>query len=154
MDVPIQTPAFFQNESLPEGAELVGWAALVEFFGVRAPVRQLSCVSGKHVGGNKRLEGPWELFDKRYRPEPTLLSHLTFALRHESMDLLILKRVLEAAPQSALIEIVQAAPTGTIARRIWFFYETLTGNRLDLPDAPAVTAIDALDPAQYIACST
>ena len=150
MDIPLQTPAFFQNEPLPEGAELVGWAALVEFVGVRAPVRQLSCVSGKHVGGNKRTEGPWELFDKRYRPEPTLLGHLTFALRHESMDLLILKRVLEAAPQSALTRIVQAAPTGAIARRIWFFYETLTGNRLDLQDAPAVTAIDALDPAQYI----
>ncbi|MDZ4137688.1 MAG: hypothetical protein U1D66_02285, partial [Erythrobacter sp.] len=150
LDIPLQTPAFFQNEPLPEGAELVGWAALVEFFGVRAPVRQLSCVSGKHVGGNKRPEGPWELFDKRYRPEPTLLGHLTFALRHESMDLLILKRVLEAAPQSALTRIVQAAPTGAISRRIWFFYETLTGNRLDLPDAPAVTAVDALDPAQYI----
>lgn len=48
------------------------------------------------------------------------------------------------------IDIVQAAPTGAIARRTWFFYETLTGNRLDLPDAPSVTAIDALDHTQYI----
>ena len=150
MDVPLQAPAFFQNEPLPEGAGLAGWAALVDFFGVRAPVRQLSCVSGKHVRGNRRTEGSWEIFDKRYRPEPTLLGHLTFALRHESMDLLILKRALEAAPQSALTGIVQAAPTGAIARRIWFFYETLTGKRLDLEDAPPVTAVDALDPAQYI----
>ena len=150
MHVPPQSPVFFQNEPLPEGAELVGWAALVNFFGVRAPVRQLSCISGRHVRGNRRTEDSWEIYDKRYRPDPTLPGHLTFALRHESMDLLILKRVLGAVPQSALTDIVQAAPTGAVARRIWFFYETLTGNRLDLEDAPAVTAVDALDPAQYI----
>ena len=143
------TPAFFQNEPLPEGAELVGWAALVDFFGVRAPVRQLSCVFCKHVRGSNRRQDAWEIYDKRYRPEPTLPGHLTFALRHESMDLLILKLVLAAAPQSALTDIVHAVPTGATARRIWFFYEFLTGNRLDLEDAPAVTAIDALDPAQY-----
>lgn len=34
MDVPLQTPALFQDEPLPEGAELVGRAALVAFLGV------------------------------------------------------------------------------------------------------------------------
>ena len=149
MEIPQQVPPFFQNEPLPEAMELVGWAALAEFFAIRAPVRHPSCVSGKHVRGNTRTQYGWEIYDKRYRPEPTFLGHLTFALRHESMDLLVLKRVLEAAPQSALIAIVLAAPTGATARRIWFFYEVLTGNRLDLEDAPAVTAVDALDPEQY-----
>lgn len=30
-----------------------------------------------------------------------------------------------------------------------FFYETLTNHRLDLDDAPTVTAVDALDPERY-----
>ena len=149
MEIPCQAPSFFQNEPLPDGTELAGWAALVEFFEVRAPVRHPSCISDKHVRGNKRSEDPWEIYDKRYQPEPTLLGHLTFALRHEGIDLLILKRVLDKAPQPALVEIVHAAPTGAIARRIWFFYEMLTGKRLELEDAPAVTAVDAIDPDHY-----
>jgi hypothetical protein len=58
------------------------------------------------VRDNKRSEDHWEIYDKRYQPEPTLLGHLTFALRHESIDLLILKRVLDKASQPALVEIV------------------------------------------------
>ena len=34
-------------------------------------------------------------------------------------------------------------------RPLWFFFETLTGRRLDLEDAPTVTAVPALDPAHY-----
>ena len=44
---------------------------------------------------------------------------------------------------------VRQAPTGNVARRAWFFYETLTGQTLELHDAPAVTAINALDPQEY-----
>jgi hypothetical protein len=50
-------PAFFQDEPLPEGTELAGWAALVHALDVPAPVRGLSCISEKHVRGNKRQEG-------------------------------------------------------------------------------------------------
>ena len=35
--------------------------------------------------------------------------------------------------------------------RSWFFYETLTGKRLDIDDAPTVTAVDAFDPGAYFA---
>ena len=79
-------------------------------------------------------------------PAMTLADHLGFALRHEDIDLLILKRVFEAVPQAEIEAIVRAAPTGIPARRAWYLYETLTGRTLDVDDAPRAAAIDLLDP--------
>lgn len=128
---------------------MVGWSALVHSLGVAAPVRGPSCVSQRHVLGSKRNDGIWNIYDKRYRPESTLEGHLTFAMRHETIDLLVLKRILQAVPETALVEMIRAKPRGITARRIWFFFETLTGKRLDIPDTPAATAVDALDPDRY-----
>ncbi len=140
------TPTFFQDEPLPEGASLAGWAALVSAFGIPAPVRNPTCISERHVRGNVRADGIWQVYDKRYLPDATLEGHLGFALRHETIDLLILKRVFDAVPQQDIEAIVRATPTGAFSRRLWFFFETLTGRRLDLEDAPTVTAVPALDP--------
>ncbi|MFN4099299.1 MAG: Fic family protein [Pararhodobacter sp.] len=99
--------------------------------------------------GNVRTDGIWQVYDKRYLPDATLEGHLGFALRHETIDLLILKRVFDAVPQQDIEAIVRATPTGAFSRRLWFFFETLTGRRLDLEDAPTVTAVPALDPGLY-----
>ena len=143
------TPDFFQGEPLPRGTEMVGWSALVHSLGVAAPVRNPSCVSQRHVLGSRRSDGTWNIYDKRYRPESTLEGHLTFAMRHETIDLLVLKRILQAVPETVLVEMIRSKPRGTTTRKIWFFFETLTGKRLDIADAPAVTAVDVLDPDRY-----
>jgi hypothetical protein len=44
--------------------------------------------------------------------------------------------------------IVQTTPTGSYARRVWFLYEWLTGQRLNLPDAGRGTYVPAIDPDQ------
>lgn len=149
MNLDVGRPEYFQNEALPPGARLAGWAALVQALAAKAPVRRLSCVADHHVRGSRRVEGQWDVFDKRYQPADTLADHLTFAFRHEAMDLLVLKRVFDAVAPEDVAAFVRSAPTGTGARRVWFFYETLTGKLLDLDDAPRLTAVDALDPAQY-----
>jgi hypothetical protein len=143
---PIHT---FQENLVPEQTRLAGWAALVQALPLQAPVRRPSCVSEKHVRGSRQEEGVWKVFDKRYWPGDNLADHLTFALRHENLDLLILKRAFDAMPEKALQEWVAATPTGIPSRRVWFLYEWLTGKTLDLPDAPNVTAVDALDPKAY-----
>lgn len=99
MELDIGNPAHFQNEPVPEGARLAGWAALVHALDVKAPVRNPACISERHVRGNRRGEGIWEVYDKRYQPEDTLDGHLGFALRHEPIDLLVLKRILDALPE-------------------------------------------------------
>ena len=141
--------AVFQEKTIPDGTRLAGWAALVQALALPGPVRRPSCVSEQHVRGSHREEGAWTVFDKRYWPGDTFADHLTFALRHEDIDLLILKRVFEAVPQAEVEAIVRAAPTGIPARRVWYLYEILTGRTLDVDDAPGAAAIDLLEPDAY-----
>ena len=139
----------FQETTVPDGTRLVGLAALVQALAVPAPVRRPSCVSKQHIRGSRREVGAWIVFDKRYWPGDTFTDHLNFALRHEDLDLLILKRVFEAVPQAEVENNVRAAPTGIPARRAWYFYELLIGRALDVDDAPNAAAIDLLDPDAY-----
>ena len=142
-------PAFFHEEPVPENTRLVGWAALMQALAIDAPLRRFSCISERHVGGTRRVAGRWDVYDKRLAPDDTLSGHLTFALRHEVIDLLVLKRVFLAINAGEIVAMVRDTPNGAIARRAWFFYETLLGTTLDMEDAPPVTAVDALDPRRY-----
>src|ERR1039458_6518488 len=90
----------FQEKIIPGGTRLAGWAALIHALALPGPVRRPSCVSEQHVSGSHREEGAWTVFDKRYWPGDTLADHLAFALRHEALDLLLLKRVFEAVPRT------------------------------------------------------
>lgn len=149
MQLDVSQVAYFQDKPVPPGTELAGWAALVHALGIKAPMREPSCISEKHVGGSQRMDGPWRIFDKRYKAGNDLTDHLTFALRHEAIDLLVLKRALDAAPAKTIENFIKETPTGAVARRVWFFYELLTGSRLDLEDAQNLAAVDALDPELY-----
>lgn len=139
----------FQEKTVPNGARLAGWAALTHALTISAPVRRPSCVSEQYVGGSRREEGAWVIFDKRYWPGETFADHLTFAIRHEYIDLLILKRVFEAMPQAEVEAFVRAEPAAMPVRRTWYLYETLTGRTLDADDAPRAVAVDLLDPRLY-----
>ena len=44
---------------------------------------------------------------------------------------------------------IQSKPTGKYARRIWFFYEFLTGKKLPLNDITSGNYVDALEPEEY-----
>ena len=139
----------FQEETVPADARLAGWAALAQKFGVKAPVRRPSAVSGQHVKASRRGEGGWNVFDKRYWPGESFGDQLGFALRHENIDLLVLKRLFEAAPQDTVVAFVRSAPTGAPNRRAWFLYEFLTGRTLDIPDAAEASFTDLLDDRLY-----
>ena len=139
----------FQETTVPAETRLAGVALLAHMLGIAAPVRKPSCVSQQHIQGSYRVEGAWTVFDKRYWPGDSFADHLGFALRHEPIDLLILKRVFAAAPRSELAAYVRASPTGTATRRAWYLYETMMRRTLDLADAPAAAAIDLLDTGAY-----
>src|SRR5437016_3996605 len=128
-------PLIFQDQNVPRGSKLAGWAALVHTLAVLAPVRRPSCISEQHIRGSQRQEGSWTVFDKRYWPGNGFADHLTFALRHEELDLLVLKRIFDSAPRAEMAALVREAPTGIPARRAWYLYETMTGQTLDVPDA-------------------
>ncbi|RKX41920.1 MAG: cell filamentation protein Fic [Verrucomicrobia bacterium] len=150
MKLNIESPVSFQGSLVPPNTKLIGWAAMVHALPIESPVRHPSCVSEKHIKRSNRKEGNWTVFDKRYGGEDDLENHLTFALRHETIDLLILKRAFEAVPQSLVENFVHTTPTGNLARRVWFLYEFLTKRTLDLPDATGnFAAVDLLPAKDY-----
>ena len=148
MKLETRTP-IFQEQTVPNGARLAGWAALTQALAISAPVRRPSCVSEQYVSGSRRKERAWVIFDKRYWPGETFADHLTFAIRHEDIDLLILKRVFEAVPQAEVEAFVRAEPAAMPVRRAWYLYETLTGRTLNVDDAPRAVAVDLLDSRAY-----
>lgn len=154
MKLELQHATYFQDKPVPEGTQLIGWAAFVHALDLQAPVHNPSSVSRGFVSGSQRTEGSWRVFDKRYDTGSTFADHLTFALRHENIDLLILKRAFQAVPAQVIEKLVKDTPTGVVARRAWFFFELLTGNRLNLDDAPNVAAVDVLDPKLYFTTKT
>ena len=147
MSPEFQTPRLFRERLIPQGASLVGYAALVHALHVDVSLRSVVCVSSVSVREGRHVADGVILFDRRYRPADDVGGHLFFALRHEDPDLRALKRIFYALPDDAIAGLVRAAPTGARARRTWFLFEWLTGHRLDLPDAVAGNYVDALDPA-------
>lgn len=123
----------FHERWLPERATPAGYAALIDSYDLKVPIpNTLSAIGQRHKVYEK--DG-WRIFTPRHAPSNTFSSQLTFAMKHEGIDLAVLKRLFEKVGAEPIAEIVRQTPTGSYARRIWFLYEWLTGTRLDLPDA-------------------
>ncbi|CAN0499880.1 unnamed protein product, partial [Phaeothamnion confervicola] len=129
---------------LPERATPAGYSALIDVYRLEVPLpRTLAAIGERH---RRTTQGGWRILTPRYAPHPTLQGHLTFALKYEGLDLAVLKRLFVAAGADEIQAVVQAAPTGAYARRIWFLYEWLMGERLELPDAKAGRYVPVVDP--------
>jgi hypothetical protein len=123
----------FHGRSLPEAATPVGYAALIDAYDLPVPVPlTLAAIGPRHKV--YKADG-WSIYTPRHTPSADLVGHLTFALRYEGLDLAVLKALFCATGPDAIISMVRAAPTGAYARRVWFLYEWLLEQRLDLPDA-------------------
>lgn len=138
-----ETVISFQERRLPARATPVGYAALIEAYGLNVPLpRTLSAVGERH----RILDRDhWRILTPRHAPAATLEGHLTFALRYEGLDLAVLKRLFQKTGAAPIEAWMREAPTGSYARRIWFLYEWLLGEWLDLPDAKAGRYADVLD---------
>lgn len=134
----------FQERRLPEPAIPAGYSALIDACGLAVPLPRTLCA----IGERHRIfeTGGWRIFTPRYAPRPTLEGHLTFALKYEGLDLALLKRLFSAVGPAEIIALVRGKPTGTYARRLWFLYEWLVGERLDLPDAEGGRYAPVVDP--------
>ncbi len=139
----------FHDQRLPVRATPAGYAALIDAYGLRAPLpRTLAAIGEKH---KIIREGGWQILSPRHAPAPTLEGHLTFALKHEGVDLGVLKKLFAAAGPAAIEQAVRSKPAGSYARRVWFLYEWLIGETLDLPDARPGSYADIVDPSQQYA---
>jgi Fic/DOC family len=134
----------FHGSRLPERATPVGYAALIDAHGLKIPMpRALSAIGPRH---KEYEQDGWHIYTPRHAPLASLEGHLTFALKYEGLDLLVLKALFQATGPEPIEAIAKATPTGTYARRVWFLYEWLLEKALDLPAAEKGVYANVVDP--------
>jgi hypothetical protein len=134
----------FRERRLPERGTLAGYSALIGAYDLSVPMPRTLSATGKRHKVYK--DADWRILTPRHAPKASLEGHLTFALKYEGLDLAVLKRLFAAVGPEEMAALVRAKPTGRYARRIWFLYEWLTGERLALPDAGRGAYVPAVDP--------
>jgi hypothetical protein len=87
----------------------------------------------------------WLLVTNRQALPTDLAGHLDFALKHEGVNLSVLSALFRVAPKKELEDWISAAPGGANTRRIWFIYEWLTGEKLNVPPVPKIRAVPMID---------
>lgn len=91
-----------------------------------------------------------ERYPVSYDKGDDAISDLKFAVRYEPLELGLLKAAFRAMGPGPIEDWVWREPSGQFARRAWFLYEWLLGERLELPDATMGKVIPALDPKLQI----
>ena len=84
----------FQEKRLPETARLAGYAALIDAFKLEVPLPLTLCAIGPRHKIYEQ-EG-WRIYSPRHEPAATLEGNLTFALKYEGLDLIVLKRLFQS----------------------------------------------------------
>ncbi|PHQ91229.1 MAG: cell filamentation protein Fic [Sulfurimonas sp.] len=143
-------PLAFQNEILPDSCRLIGYSWLLNHFHLNIPLRELCCISEKRLASQKIQKNHWTIFDLQLSVEENPYGNLEFALKHETIDLLVLKSILKVLSQESLIKYIQINPKRILRKKIWFLYEFLLNQRLPIENLPVGKYDDLLDPKKYI----
>ncbi len=90
-----------------------------------------------------------EVFTNQYWPGEGVGNHLEFALKYDGVNLGLLTGIFERVSPQELARYIKSKPTGKYARRIWFFYEFLTGKHLPVDNLKFGSYVDALEVQNY-----
>lgn len=133
----------FHGRQAPERALLVGYGAIIEGLALKLPLPdKLSLIGTRY----KQLSDEhWNVLTARYTPADSLYGHLVFALKYEGVNLLFFKKLFERIGRSEAEALVSIERTGQYSRRIWFLYEWLMNEPLDIPDLKEGNYVPLLD---------
>ena len=135
----------------PREAKKAGYAALVEML-------DLDVITNWHEStvaatGTHRVVRKGdiiqEVYPQGYWPGETVGDHLEFALKYDGVNLSILARVFRVAGVEPISAYVRSKPTGKYARRIWYLYEFLVGERIPVDDLKSSNYVDLLEGSEY-----
>ena len=131
--------------------ELIGYNFLISYFSltVLAPYKKSYLTT--HAVRTKELsaDGEEEFFPSKFRTDGTWQSHLLFAIKHEGINLHILKTLFQCVDKDELVDLIQAKKLSIYTRRIWFFYELLLKEQLPIPPLHSGNYDYALPPEEY-----
>jgi 2'-5' RNA ligase len=138
-----QTVTIFHGREAPERALLVGYGAIIEKLALKLPFPdKLSLIGDRHKLYS--VEG-WQVFTPRHKPSDDLYGHLVFALKYEGVNLLFFKKLFEIIGKNEAEALVSKELKGQYSRRIWFLYEWLMAQSLDIPDLKDGNYVPLLD---------
>ncbi len=130
--------------------ELVGYAKLIEQFQLPARQPMTLATTDSAVKGRQTItQGDLELmqFESKYRPKPTLVGNLQFALRYEGLNLEVLALLFAKTGRSEIENNLAEQPESSFARRIGYLYEWLTDEKIKAAVAPRAAYVRVLDEA-------
>jgi hypothetical protein len=129
----------------------VGFKALEATHGLRLaqPLRVQSSI-GTTRFSNRLPDRVQNQYTAGYRPDDTFAGHFAFGLKYEDVHLEFFARLFAAIGPGPVEAWCRREPFGQYARRAGFFYEWLTGARLDVPDLTNGAYIEAMDAASYL----
>lgn len=128
--------------------ELVGYSRLIEQF--QLPARQpmtVALIDSAVRGRQTTTQGDLELmqFESKYRPKPTLVGNLQFALRYEGLNLEVLALLFTKTGRTEIENNLAEQPESSFARRIGYLYEWLTGEEIKAAVAPRAAYVRVVD---------
>ena len=133
----------FHGRQAPETGTLVGYGAIIEAHHLPVPLpKTLSLISTKK---RRYTTTQWQVFTPRHEPENNLYKQLVFALKYEGVDLLVLKKLFVAIDKAQITEIIASETLGQYSRKLWFLYEWLLEEQLDIPDLSTGNYVPLLD---------
>ncbi len=115
-----------------------------------------SLTHNSYIGNNESIEltskgNVEQVYGPKYAPSTeTPLSHLEFAFKYDDISLDFLKAVFEKIPAEEVQKFVRATPFSKYARRIGFFYEFLTKNKIELARPIIANYFNLLEEDEYI----
>ncbi|NRB20494.1 MAG: Fic family protein [Rhodobacteraceae bacterium] len=141
----------FYGRKLPEDGRVAGYGWLIDQLKLPIPLPQCLALVARH---HRRFStADWQVFRSQQWPGDTVFDHLIFAIKNEGFDLRVLERVTQVVESTEIAEIERRlyGSTGIFARRLWFVWEWLTGQLLDIPDLGKVKYIPVLEADKYFA---
>ena len=133
----------FHGRMLPEAGAVVGYAAIIETLKLPVPIPEhVAIISEKN---KKYVSDGWRVFTPKHKPEESLYKQLIFALKYEGVNLLVFKKLFEKLSKKEIVALLQIEPKGLYSRKIWFLYEWLMSDKLNIPDLTIKDAVPLID---------
>lgn len=138
---------------IPNEAEPIGYRFLYERFQLRV----LGHYRWSYTGpGWESKEFKYEdsyvqlrLYPKSYEIESDPIKHVEFALKHEGLNLNIIKQSLKYIGREKVCEYIKSSPTGKYTRKIWFLYEFLLEEVLPIDNIGRASYVYLVNPNDY-----
>lgn len=130
IEIPLIKTSMFQGKNTPENGKIVGYGAIIEKLKLSIPFpNTLSLITEKSKKYNTDY---WKVFPASYQPEETLYKQLVFAIKYEGINLLVFKALFNKISKNEIQAILNIEPTGQYSRKIWFLYEWLQQEKINV----------------------